>query len=182
MCVTDESVLLWLHRHRQWPPEFPRRAGLLSCYEDDPKMPREEWGTAEWRKYALFLEECGASLVRDLNRFERELFDARKRLARRKPKPQTDSQRSLLTTSGLLAYREEKTRGRKPSTKRLEIAAEVLAIREELEKGSNKRVTDKLALEEWLVRHGMRRSRVSENRNILNAVSAYRKNHKISKR
>lgn len=182
MCITDYSVLLWLHRHRQWPPEFPRRRTVLSPYEDEPKTPREEWGATEWRQYALFLEQSGVSLVRDLNRFERDLYEARKKLSRRKLKPQTGPQATLLTTVGLLSYQEKKARGRKPTNKREVIAAEVLAIRSELESRGNKRVTDKLALEEWLVRQGKRRSRAVENRNILNAVSEYRRNHNISRR
>jgi hypothetical protein len=155
---------------------------LLLSYEEDPKTPREEWGVPEWRQYALFLEQSGASLVGDLQRFERELFDARRKLARRKAKPNSGPQGTLLTTGGLLTYRERKTPGRKPSNKREIIAAEVIAIRAELERGGNKRVTDKLALEEWLARQGLRRSRASQNRTILNAVSEYRRNHKISRR
>lgn len=183
MCITDDAVLFWLHRHRQWPPEFPRRVGLLSAH-DDPVTPREEWGASEWRAYALFLEESGTSLVKDLRRFERELSDARNKLTRRKLRPQAAPKGTMLTTGrpGLLSYVERKKPGRKPSNKREVIASEILAIRAELRNQGKKRVTDKLALEEWLARNGKRRSRVNENRNLLNAVSEYRKKHNISKR
>ena len=184
MCTTDDAVLFWLHRHRQWPPAFPRQAGLLHLF-DDPVTPREAWGASEWRSYAMFLEESGASLVHDLRRFERELSDARKKLTRRKVRPQATPRGTLLTSGGpglLGYYYEQKKRGRKPSSKREVIASEILAIRAELRNQGKKRVTDKLALEEWLARNGKRRSRVNENRNLLNAVCEYRKKHNISKR
>lgn len=181
MCKTDEAILFWLRNHRTWPPEYPRRAGLLANNQDDPVIPREEWGVNEWRAYAQFLEESGASLVRDLVRFENELREARGKLTRKKVKPNGGKQGTALTGGGLLWTQQRQKPGRKPSNKREVIAAEILAVRGELQ-ADGKRITDKQALAEWLARNGKRRSRVNENRNLLNAVSEYRKKHNISKR
>ena len=123
-CKTDEAVLFWLRNHRTWPPEYPRRAGLLTNYEDDPVIPREEWGADEWRAYAQFLEESGASLVRDLVRFENELRDARGKLTRRKVRPNSGKQGTALIGGGLLWTRQRQKPGRKPSNLRNLVAAE----------------------------------------------------------
>ncbi len=175
MFGTDFAVLYWLSQHRQWPPQFPRMETLLTSY-GDTKIPREEWGAAEWRSYALFLEESGKDIVRDLTRFESELQDARRKLSRRKPNSQKRQPIDLL---GLLTDRVKPIRGRKPTGRTEAIVVEVLAIRAELE-AERRRVTDREALEEWFSKQGMRRSRVNEHRNILNAISRYRRNHKIS--
>lgn len=177
MFGTDIVVLNWLNQHRQWPPEFPRMETLLTTY-NDTKKPRNEWGAAEWQEYALFLEESGKNVMKDLMRFETDLREARQKLSRRKPSSKTGQQIILL---GLLADRKQTTRGRKPTGRREAIVAEVLAIRSELEASSN-RITDRAALEEWFFRNGNRRSRASEHRNILNAISKYRRAHNISKR
>lgn len=178
MSESSVSLLMWLHRNRTWPPEFPRRGTLLTDDYGDPQTPREQWGVDEWRAYAVFLEESGKRLVRDMIRFEQELSDKRKNLSRRKLK--AGPQESLLC----LVDREKKKRGRKPNGQREKKAAEVLAIRAELEATckKGKKITDKRALEEWFARKGLRRGRVNENRNILNAMSESRRNHNISKR
>jgi hypothetical protein len=176
MCSTDIAVLFWLSQRKQWPPQFPRRGTLLTPY-DDPQTPREEWGATEWRAYALFLEESGARIMRDLTRFENDLQETRRKLSRRKAKPNLGQHpgTSLLGRGLLDDYPKGKKRGRKPSGKRVAIAIEVLAIRTELEANGRRRVTDRAALEEFLARKGKRRSRASEHRTILNAVSEYRK-------
>lgn len=107
MCKTDVAVLYWLSQHRQWPPQFPRAETLLTSY-GDPQMPREEWGTSEWRSYALFLEQSGKNIVQDLTRFERELQEARRKLSRRKQNSLTREPMALL---GLLTERERSIRG-----------------------------------------------------------------------
>jgi hypothetical protein len=150
---------------------------LLTSY-GDTKIPREEWGAAEWRSYALFLEESGKDIVRDLTRFESELQDARRKLSRRKPNSRIREPIALL---GLLTERERAIRGRKPTGAREALAAEVLAIRAELE-AEGRKMTDMAALGEYFARKGMRRSRATEHRNLLNAISEYRRSHKISKR
>lgn len=182
MFSTDLLVLLWLRQKRVWPPQYPPPATVLSLASGNlsPVLPpREEWGAQEWCDYALFLERNGADLTKDLIRIEHELIKARRRLSR--------SNHSLkmganLTVLSLAAQRIPKTRGRKPSRKRMKIAAEVMAIRAELEVSSGKRVTDKMALGEYFNRQGMRQSRTNENRNILNAMSELRGIHNISKR
>ncbi len=177
MFGTDFAVLYWLSQHRQWPPQFPRMETLLTSY-GDTKIPREEWGAAEWRSYALFLEESGKNIVRDLARFESELQDTRRKLSRQKPNSRTREPIALL---GLLTERKKSIRGRKPTGSREAIAAEVLAIRAELE-SEGRKMTDIAALEEYFFRKGMRRSRATEHRTFLNAISEYRRSHKISKR
>jgi hypothetical protein len=177
MCSTDIAVLYWLNQHRRWPPQFPRLETLLVSH-NDPQTPRDEWGAAEWRAYALFLEESGRNVMRDLARFEHDLLEARRKLSRRKAGSPKGQQGTLL---GLLADREQKIRGRKPTGRREAIAADVIAIRTELE-ANGRRMTDRAALAEWFARNGKRRSRVTENLTLLNAVSEYRRSHKISKR
>lgn len=177
MCRTDVAVLYWLSQHRHWPPQFPRMETLLTSF-GDTKIPREEWGAAEWRSYALFLEESGKNIVRDLTRFESELQDVRRKLSRRKPNSRT---REPITLLGLLTERKKSIRGRKPTGAREALAAEVLAIRAELE-AEGRKMTDMAALGEYFARKGMRRSRATEHRNLLNAISEYRRSHKISKR
>lgn len=172
----DSMILMLLHRNRAWPPEFPRRGSMLTGDYGDPQTPREQWGVDEWRAYAMFLEESGKQRARDMGLIEQELSDKRKKLSRRKSggKPQE----TPLWSAG----REKKKPGRKPNGNREKNAAEVLAIRYELEAAGNKGITDRMALEEWLSRKGLRRSRASENRNILNAMSEFRRTHNISKR
>ncbi len=177
MFTPNIAALYWLSQDRRWPPQFPRTETLLTSY-GDPKMPREEWGVAEWRSYALFLEESGKQIVRDITRFESELQDAHRKLSRRKSNSRTKEPIMLL---GLLTDQNRPPRGRKPTGRTDAIVGEVLAIRTELE-ADGRRVTDREALGEWFSRQGMRRSRVNENRNILNAISKSRRSHKILKR
>ena len=176
MCSTDLLVLLWLHQKRVWPPQYPPPVTVLSLGSGKPSPvlpPREEWGAQEWRDYALFLEGSGAGLTKDLIRIERGLIKTRRMLSRRR-----GLQQGSVLSQG--APRIPKKLGRKPS--RMEVAADVLAIRAELEASIGTHVTDKKALEEYFNRKGLRRSRANENRNILNAVSEFRRTHNISKR
>jgi hypothetical protein len=175
--TTDFAFFNRLNDNRQRPPKFPRTETLLTPHED-PKTPRDEWGAAEWQAYAMFLEESGKNVMKDLMRFETDLRETRQKLSRRKPSTKTGQQIILL---GLLVDRKQTTRGRKPSGRIEVIVAEVLAIRSELE-ASGFRITDCAALEEWLYRNGKRRSRATEHRNSLNAISKYRRAHNISKR
>lgn len=149
---------------------------MLTGDYGDPQTPREQWGVDEWRAYAMFLEESGKRRARDMDRIEQELSDKRKKLSRRKPggKPQE----TLLCSS----RREKKKPGRKPNGIREKNAAEVLAIRSELEAAGNKRITNMMALEEWLSRKGLRRSRAKDHLTIINAMSELRRTHNIPKR
>jgi hypothetical protein len=176
MFNTNAAILYWLSQQRQWPPKFPRTQTLLTPHED-PKTPRDEWAAAEWQAYAMFLEQSGKNIMRELTRFEANLQVARRKLSRPKPSFRTVQQVTLLVSQDDW---NKKARGRKPTGKRESIAAEIISIRTELE-ASGHRITDRVALGEWFARNGMRRSRVTENRNILNAVSQYRSRHKISK-
>lgn len=180
MCSTDLLALLWLHQKRVWPPQYPLPVTVLPLGSGNPSPvlpPREEWGTQEWRDYALFLEGSGAGLTKDLIRIEHGLIKAHRKLSRRKPSQKVDARVTVLLQG---APRIHKKRGRKPF--RMEVAADVLAIRAELEASIGTSVTDKKALGEYFNRKGLRRSRANENRNILNAVSEFRRTHNISKR
>jgi hypothetical protein len=156
---------------RRWPPS----PSLLSAHAHLANTPRDKWGLAEWRDYALFLEESGGDMSQRLDRVESHLADARQKASRRR-KPAAPQRGTLLT--GWDAPPGKK-RGRKVS-KRLVIAREVLGIRAELEGMGHVKVTDRQALEEWFSRRGQRRIRVSEHRNILNAMSEIRRNHNNS--
>jgi len=177
MFGTDIMGLNWLNQHRQWPPKFPRMESLLTTY-GDPKTPRNEWGTAEWQAYALFLEESGKTVMRDLTWFEANLLDARRKLARGKPNSRRKKKAIVVS---LLGNPEQKTYGRKPNGRMKVIAAEVIAIRNELE-ASGYQMTDLSATQEWLARNGMPPSRPRALRSILNAISKYRRSHNISMR
>lgn len=180
MYVTDPAtlaILAWLRSKRTWPPAFPRRDSLLTNYGDS-HLPREQWGVDEWRAYAMFLEESGKGMVRDLIRIEQEAMDARQKLSRGKPQARLPT--SMLT-SGVVGAPKGRP-GRKPSDAREKSAEEALAIKVELEAASGKRVSDMAALEEWFARKGMRRSRARENRNLVNAMVQHRKKHNISRR
>jgi hypothetical protein len=152
----------------------------LRPYLGDP-IPREQWDAEAWKAYAQFLEEQGKYLVHDLRRFEEDLCRAKMRLSRRKAN-NSGNEPAGSVTGLLFIHPEKKKAGRKKSSKTETCVREVLAIREEMETAMP-RVTDKMALEEWYARQGLRRSRARNKsaRTILNAISKSRKNHKISK-
>jgi hypothetical protein len=168
-------ILDVVRRQRQWPPEYPRK-GTLLCPPSDPQLPKEEWGREEWKAYALFLEQAGASLIDRLIRSEREASDSRVKLSRRRVGEHGDMRHTLLTQLQSVPGK----RGRKPSTKTQDEAREVLGIRAEME-AKGRRVTDKQAIEEWLQRKGLGRYRASERPGLVNAICRIRTSHKISK-
>jgi hypothetical protein len=177
MFNTNAAILYWLSQQRQWPPKFPRTETLLAPH-DDPKTPRDEWGAAEWQAYALFLEESGKTIIRDLNRSDADLQNAR----RNKSRSNLNSRRKQRAMKvSLLGNRDQKTYGRKPNGRMEVIAAEVIAIRKELE-ARGQQMTDLSATQEWRTRNGMPPSRPRELRSIRNAISKYRRSHNISMR
>ena len=172
---TEEGVttpVLCTNARRLWPPVYPPIGTILTgTYPAVP--PREQWGEKEWRDYALFLEKKGKQVVTDLARFERQLSDSRRRLSRRKKpmKSVVSLGRTILTSSPRIPVK----RGPKPKDMTEKVAMEALSIRAELEQPGGKRVTDKMALGEWYVRNGNRRSRADKNKNMLNKMSCLRR-------
>lgn len=179
MCATDDAVLLWLRNHKRWPPDYPPSRGLLAPPVTAP--PREEWSLEVWRDYALFLEAQGNSLAHDLARFAAQIQEQRRKLSRSKPKPASPPH-AARESVGLLAgwLPVKKKRGRKPLANRDVQLGEIFAIGAALAK-TRRRVTDQDALREWYARNGQRKSRADGNRTMLNAISKYRKTHKIAK-
>lgn len=162
-----------------WPPKYPRVGTLLTGDYGDTNLPHEQWGSDEWKAYALFLEETGAAIARRLSNAQTELFQARRKLSRRKAASPGMSIPTLLS-SGIGDLRsQQKKRGRKESENREKMAREVIAIRQEIE-ATGKKITDKAALAVWYERNGMRSSRANTDRTTLNAVSKLRRNHNIS--
>lgn len=72
------------------PPQYPRphSATLLGSADTDssshPTTPRDQWGVAEWKAYAEFLEAEGAQQTQRANRAEDDLDEARRKASRRK--------------------------------------------------------------------------------------------------
>jgi len=175
MFNTNAVILYWLSQQRQWPPKFPRTETLLTPHED-PKTPRDEWAAAEWQAYAMFLEESGKNIMRELTRFEANLQDARRKLSRSNPSSRRKQRAKMVS---LLGGSEPKTYGRKPDGRTKVIAAEAMAIRIESEASGHK-MTDLAAIQESHARKGMRPSRPKALRNIRNAMSKIRRSHNIS--
>lgn len=153
---------------RLWPPS----PGLLGEYSRLALTPREQWGIAEWRDYAAFLEESGRSLKSDLERTEQRLNEARRKLKRGNRQEAIFAPR---TGTLLPGFNPPVTkRGRKPSD-RLTIAAECLAIREQMEL-NGMQPTDRDAVSEYFKRKGLRSSRANakEGRCVIQAMSRTR--------
>jgi len=169
------ALLEFLRKQSEWPPEFPR-PGTILFPSVDPQTPRERWGAKEWEDYAKFLEESGARLMRDLLSTKDQLRLARRKLARSK-RPDTEwAHRVLFGSIDEPAESAPRKRGRKPT--RMAEAAEIIAIRNEME-AKGLRITDIVALGEWHFRNGRRRGLARTDRNRINSVSEYRKVHKI---
>lgn len=149
----------------EWPPRFPRLPGLL-FQPDDPTMPRDQWGADEWRAYAVFLESEGARLVDRLRKSEEQGVLLRAKLTRSK------SNKSRPQIRGLLDIFEPTRRGRKKMGVTEQKADEVLIVKAEMEKSSNMRITDIMALEEWYLRqgNGRHRAKSKEGSTIRNAM------------
>jgi hypothetical protein len=177
MYRADIVVLNWLSQQRQWPPKFPRTETLLTPL-DDSKIPRDEWGTAEWQAYAMFLEESGKNIMRELNRLDADLKDSRRKLSRSNP---NSRRKQRASTVNMLGDREQKIYGRKSDGKTKFIAAEAIDVRIELE-ATGQKMTDLAAIQELRARKGMRPSRPKALRNIRNMMSKYRRSHNISTR
>lgn len=158
----------------QWPPTYPLRGTLLTP-SNDPAIPRDAWGTDEWKAYALFLEEAGSMMAKRLHHDRENLRNAMKRLKRgKKDKP----------LDWLREPPAKKKRGRPPKGETDLIAESVLAIRTEMEAElKGRKITDRKALEEYFARQGKGKWRAcgSASRNILNAISRSRKAHKNSR-
>lgn len=162
-----------------WPPRLPFKGivggafGKYSRFAYLGELPREQWGATEWADYAAFLEEKGREMREDLIDAEREISDLRRKLTRRRigaavrPVP-----RGLLY--GPLSGPPRKKPGRRPGSVAQDIAIEALDIQAQ----SRRRLTDKEAAEEALVRRGMGRYRVQERRVILNYMSRRRRDTK----
>lgn len=169
------ALLEFLRKQSEWPPEFPR-PGTILFPSDDPQTPREQWGATEWEAYAKFLEESGGRLMRDLLSTKDQLRLARRKLARSRHPDTAWAHRALFGIKDTTSDSAPKKRGRKPT--RMAEAAEIIAIRDELE-AKGQRITDRDALGEWHFRNGRRRSLARTDRNRLNSVSEYRRDHKI---
>lgn len=165
-----------LERDFPWPPKYPRPKTVLHDY-GDTSLPREQWGAGEWKAYAAFLERRGAEVTRELYKSKIDLLCARRKMARRKHKPSTGTVLEQFTQSA--RARAVSKRGRPRSGKTEIEALEVLALKERLQQERERRVPDREAIEEWLSQKGMRRSRVSEKKYLINKMSAIRKSQKV---
>lgn len=174
MCLFGESLPpgYWLlPESRRWPPLLP--GGLLTGHlYPFARKPRNQWGAEDWREYAEFLEESGAAMKRDLVAARLEVYALRNKLRRKRGPPTPPAVHGTLLTG--LVYPPKPKRGRRPSEDTRREAREVMAIREELERGGG-RVTDRQALEEWCARNGQRRSRALNNLRITNEISRIRR-------
>jgi hypothetical protein len=91
----------------QWPP--PPQQGLL-CAPQYSTLPQEEWGTDEWKAYALCLESKGLEIAARLNADTRQQVAAAIRALPKLPKRKQNGSRGR-TVTGLLDL-PAKARGR----------------------------------------------------------------------
>jgi hypothetical protein len=111
--------------------------------------------------------------MRDLIKTKDQLRTAFEKLRRGKRRPTWPT---VLGTP-----HKSRKRGRPPGGGMDKWADEVLLIRDEM-KARGLKATDALALEEWYVKNGQRRSRARGSMSIFNAMSKRRKFHKNSGR
>ena len=159
-----------LQARDKWPPTYPR-AGSLLFPNNDPRTHRSEWGGEEWRRYAEFLEDAGASLFQRMEAAEAEKRELGKRLSRRKRNPSVPPGKTLLTAD----WPTKKKPGR-PMSDKWKVAADALVVRKELELASGEKVSNKRALAELYARTGKGRWRAesSSGKTVLNAMSEIR--------
>lgn len=146
--ILQAAVLDSARREGEWPPRYPR-VGTLLVPSSDPQVPRDLWGAAEWRAYAEFLEEEGASIATGLRRARSDLRVARNSLRR------TKGVRTSLTTTLLTADVTQKGKPGRPRSGRTEkIALEILELQAELEKTRGRKVSAESAMKEYFLRNG----------------------------
>lgn len=153
-----------------WPPAI----GLLA-----PAWmlrPREEWTAREWAMYAKMLEDSGHDLVAQLERAQAELAELRTKLTRASRKAKVVHAYGLLDP-GL--WPTPLRRGRRQGSKAEDVATLALAVKEEMQRATKKRVTDKAALAEHYRRSNLRQNRAELDRSVINAMSRLRKSQKL---
>lgn len=137
-----------VRRMRQWPPEYPERATLLTGSTAQSRS-RDEWTAREWRDYALFLEQRGARLRADLDKSESLLSSALDRLRR--------SERKSGGPRSLLWWQDKPRRGRPKGARNesFRIALECVLI------SDSESLSDIEALKTWCARNGHREQRAN---------------------
>jgi len=146
--MLQAAVLDSARKEGEWPPRYPR-VGTLLVPSSDPQMPRDQWGGAEWRAYAEFLEEQGTLIATRLLRARSDLRVARNSLRR------TKGARTSLATTLLTADATQKGKPGRPRSGRTEkIALEILDLQVELEKARGRKVSAENAMKEYFLRNG----------------------------
>jgi len=194
--VTDSLLRLQkliLRGYSSWPPMMPEenlQAGLFGLNETREELlkRRESWDKEQWRKYAHFLEEQGASLDLKLFRTEMELLDANRKLSRKKqtsdnhhnygkgllgqPLP---TKRSRGRPKKIRLTPKNRGRGRPKSTNWAQIQ-EVYQIKEEMQ-CKKRRYKDEEAVGEWFHRQGLGRWKASgspQGRSMITKLREFR--------
>lgn len=146
----------------RWPSEYPRKGTLLTPH-NDPVTPREEWGAAEWRAYAEFLEDKGRSLAREHDATKARLRECEARLSR-KPAVTIPHGGTLLGNA-----KSPVKRGRPidPVAWRIALSAEWIRHREG--------ITQEQAISAYYKRAKVRRGDKLDERTIMNLMSKIRK-------
>ena len=136
-------------------------------------MPRDLWGSDEWRAYACFLEERGEELANELRRKEAQ---PQKRSAEspftRAFRKHIKEKKGLVSLGTELLCFTPAKRGRKPNKDTDKAAS--LAFKISIELGKS----HKDALADYYESIGMRRSRVRSSKTILNKMSKMHKSLK----
>lgn len=176
-----------------WPPLYPSLFALVAprtgqnalstlLLGDGVPPNRDEWTAEHWRQYAEYLERVGEDLLRRALARELELFtdccNCRRKLSRKKQSTATErSSERGMPLNGLLEYltHPRPKRGRKRGGENQKTAIACLAIRAELEASQLKRVTDRIAVKEFLRQQGKGAYRANKMQGVLSEMSRQRK-------
>lgn len=150
----------------RWPPR-PSILGNPEYFRLLDFNKQSEWGVAEWRTYAKYLEESGASITKQLAKAKDDLYKQREKSGRR-TKPLQYRKGSLLTG---FEDQPKAKRGRKPgSGEAKDLANRALEVKAEMEQ-SGKNITNIDALKELKKQTGRRNWKYDvKDRSILNAM------------